>query len=67
MVDLDLWWSESWGSHEFQGGVADELSGEPKERLLEVVVGLGGDVVVLLRVNDQHIAMTWVCELGGWN
>jgi len=27
--------------------VTDELPGEPKERLLEVVVGLGGDVVVL--------------------
>jgi len=27
--------------------VADELPGEPKERLLEVVVGLGGNVVVL--------------------
>jgi hypothetical protein len=27
--------------------VADEFPGEPEERLLEVVVGLGGDVVVL--------------------
>lgn len=27
--------------------VADELPGEPEERLLEVVVGLGGDIVVL--------------------
>lgn len=27
--------------------VANELSGEPKEGLLEVVVGLGGDIVVL--------------------
>lgn len=27
--------------------VADQLSGEPQERLLEVVVGLGRDVVVL--------------------
>lgn len=30
-----------------QGGVANELAGEPQEGLLEVVVGLGGDVVVL--------------------
>ena len=30
-----------------QSLVADELSGEPEERLLEVVVGLGGDIVVL--------------------
>lgn len=28
-------------------GVANELAGEPQERLLEVVVGLGRDVVVL--------------------
>ena len=27
--------------------VADQLSCEPEERLLEVVVGLGGDIVVL--------------------
>jgi len=31
----------------YQGLVADEFPGEPEERLLEVVVGLGGDVVVL--------------------
>ena len=31
----------------YQSLVADELPGEPQERLLEVVVGLGGDVVVL--------------------
>lgn len=31
----------------YQRGVADELAGEPQEGLLEVVVGLGGDVVVL--------------------
>lgn len=30
-----------------QTGVADELAGEPKEGLLEVVVGLGRDIVVL--------------------
>ena len=31
----------------YQSGVADELASEPEERLLEVVVGLGGDIVVL--------------------
>ena len=31
----------------YQGLVADEFPGEPEERLLEVVVGLGRDVVVL--------------------
>lgn len=30
-----------------QRGVADELSREPKEGLLEVVVGLGRDIVIL--------------------
>jgi hypothetical protein len=30
-----------------EGGVADELASKPEEGLLEVVVGLGGDVVVL--------------------
>ena len=31
----------------YKGLVADKLSCEPQEGLLEVVVGLGGDVVVL--------------------
>lgn len=35
----------SCGTYEL--GVADELASEPEEGLLEVVVGLGGDVVVL--------------------
>lgn len=35
------------GSDTYQAGVADELTGEPEEGLLEVVVGLRGDVVVL--------------------
>jgi hypothetical protein len=30
-----------------QLGVANQLAGKPQEGLLEVVVGLGGDVVVL--------------------
>jgi hypothetical protein len=31
----------------YQSSVANKLASEPKERLLEVVVGLGRDVVVL--------------------
>ena len=31
----------------YQLGVANQLAGEPEEGLLEVVVGLGGDIVVL--------------------
>ena len=33
--------------HAYQSLVTDELPCEPQEGLLEVVVGLGGDVVVL--------------------
>jgi hypothetical protein len=33
--------------HAYQSLVADKLPCEPQEGLLEVVVGLGGDVVVL--------------------
>ena len=35
------------GPETYKLGVANELATEPEERLLEVVVGLGGDVVVL--------------------
>jgi hypothetical protein len=35
------------GPRTYELGVANELAGEPEEGLLEVVVGLGGDVVVL--------------------
>ena len=31
----------------YQLGVANQFPGEPQEGLLEVVVGLGGDIVVL--------------------
>jgi hypothetical protein len=30
-----------------QRGIADQLPGKPQEGLLEVIIGLGGDVVVL--------------------
>ena len=37
------------GGHgdEFEVGITDQLPGQPEEGFLEVVVGLGGDVVVL--------------------
>jgi len=47
LVNLELWWSERWRCDEFQSWVADQLSRQPQERLLEVVVGLRRDVVVL--------------------
>lgn len=46
-VDRDLRGSKGGGRDKLESGVADELAGEPEERLLEVVVGLGRDVVVL--------------------
>src|SRR5690554_8041449 len=46
-VDGDLRGGERGRSNKLQSLVADELSGEPEEGLLEVVVGLGGDIVVL--------------------
>lgn len=36
-----------WVEKSYQLGVADQLASEPQEGLFEVVVGLGGDVVVL--------------------
>jgi hypothetical protein len=62
LVDLDLGRRKGGGGDEFleklanafleqrisyQGLVADEFPGEPQERLLKVVVGLGRDIVVL--------------------
>ena len=47
LVDLDLGWCKSWSSDEFKLRVADQFAGQPQERLLEVVVRLGRDVVVL--------------------
>lgn len=46
-VDLDFGGSQSGSGDEFQSLVADKLTSEPQERLLEVVVGLGRDIVVL--------------------
>ena len=42
------WWVRFKGEEKtYQGLVSDQLPGEPQEGLLEVVVGLGRDVVVL--------------------
>ena len=46
-VHGDLWGHEGGHGHELKVGVADQLPGQPEEGLLEVVVGLGGDVVIL--------------------
>jgi len=46
-IDLDFWRCERRSSDELEGGVADELTSEPQERLLEVVVRLGGYLEVL--------------------
>jgi len=47
MVDLDLRWSKCGSRDEFKAGISDKFPGKPQERLLEVVVGFGGDIVVL--------------------
>lgn len=50
LVELDLWWCEGGGLDKVEGGVADELAGDPQERLLEVVVTLGAEFIVLERL-----------------
>lgn len=47
LVDLGSRGSQSGSSNELKLRISDKLAGEPEERLLEVVVGLGRDVVVL--------------------
>lgn len=47
LVDLDLRRSESGRGDELQLRVADQFTGQPEERLLKVVVGLGRNIVVL--------------------
>merc|ERR1719333_1520138 len=46
-VHSDLWGHQGGHGHELQVGVTDQLPGQPKERLLEVVVRFSRDVVVL--------------------
>lgn len=46
-VDSNLRWSQSWRCDKLEGGVTDELPGQPQERFLEVVVRFGGNIVVL--------------------
>lgn len=38
---------EGWGLHKVKGSVPGELASQPQERLFEVVVGFGGNIVVL--------------------
>jgi len=47
LVDLDFWWCKSRCGDELERLVTNEFSSEPEERLLEVVVRLGRNVVVL--------------------
>jgi len=47
LVDCNLGWCQSWGCDELKSAVSDQFSGQPKEWLLEVVVGLRRDIVVL--------------------
>lgn len=49
-VDGNLWGSKGRGGNKLEGGVTNQLAGEPEEGLLEVVVGLGRDIVVLERL-----------------
>jgi hypothetical protein len=46
-VDLNFRRSKGRSGDEFEVCVSDELAGEPEERSLEVVVGLGRDFEVL--------------------
>ena len=46
-VHDDLWGLEGGGGDKLQVGVTNQLSGQPQEGLLKVVVALGRDVVVL--------------------
>jgi hypothetical protein len=46
-VDLNFRRSQSGRSNELELRIADQLAGQPEEGLLEVVVGLCGNVVVL--------------------
>jgi len=60
MVNIDLWWGQSWGCDKLKGRVADKLPGQPQEGFLKVVVGLGRDVVVLkvlLAVKDNLLGL----------
>lgn len=53
-VHLDLWGQQSRHRDELEVRVADQLSRQPQERLLKVVVRLGRDVVVLKKKSDQN-------------
>ena len=46
-IHLDFGRQQSGHGHEFKVGITDQLAGQPKERLFEVVVGFGRNVVIL--------------------
>mmetsp|Transcript_29224 Transcript_29224/g.79085 ORF Transcript_29224/g.79085 Transcript_29224/m.79085 type:complete len:317 (+) Transcript_29224:1253-2203(+) len=47
VIKLEFWRLQCWSLHEVKGVVTGELSSQPQERLLEVVVRLGRNIVVL--------------------
>lgn len=47
LVDCDLWWGKSGSRNEVKLRVTDQFASQPEERLLEVIIGLGTNVVVL--------------------
>ena len=57
IVHLDLGWEQGGHGDEFQIRVTDQLAGQPQERLLEVVVGLGRDVVVLKEEESSGLVL----------
>lgn len=46
-VDSNLRRGQRWGGDKLKGRVTDKLPGQPQKGLLEVVVRLGGNVVIL--------------------
>ena len=60
LVDLDLRWRQGRRCHKLESTVTDQLSTEPEEWLLKVVVGLCRDIVVLqvlLSVEGDHLCL----------
>lgn len=46
-IHLNFWWSKCGHGDEFEIGISNEFTSQIEERFLEVVVGLGGNIVVL--------------------
>ena len=47
LVDLNLWGRKSGCCDKLKLGIANQLSGQPQEGLLKVIIGLGRNVVIL--------------------